>query len=144
MAASGTRSLVFRLGSTPTDFSAAVSQVQCESAESESDFVSFADAAAGGARDYNLVLTLTQDVATTSLWYYIWDQAGTDHPYEVWLNGRPGDGIATATQPSFTGTLSIREPDGVLFGGEADPSTTAKLLTEVSWPMTAKPTMNVS
>lgn len=144
MAEWGTRALVFRLGSTPTDFSGAVSNVQITSAESEADFVSFAAAAAGGARDYKLALTMTQDNATTSLWYYLWANPGTDVPYEVWPNGRPGSGTPSATQPKFSGTCSVREPDGTIIGGEADPSTTQKFLTEVEWPLTAKPTMAVS
>ena len=144
MAASGTRSLVFRLGASPTDYSAAVSAVVVTSEESDSDFVSFADAAAGGARDYKLKITMTQDTVSTSLWYYIWSVSGTDVAYEVWPNGRPGSGTPTASQPKFSGSCSIREPDGDLLGGEADPSTTAKFLTEVEWPLTAKPTLAIA
>lgn len=144
MTAFGTRALVFRLGSTPTDYSAAVSDVRIKSAESDSDFVTFADAAAGGARKYTLVLTMAQDNATTSLWYQIWSAAGTDVAYEVWPNGRPGSGTASATQPKFSGTVTISEPDGDLLGGEADKSNTKKFTTEVEWECLAKPVLAVS
>ena len=144
MAALGTRALVFRVGSTPTDYSSSVSNVRVTSAESDSDFISFADAAAGGARDYALAITMVQDPASTSLWELIWTSAGTDVPYEVWPNGRPVSGTPSATQPKYSGTCSIREPDGDLLGGEADASTTARFLTEVEWPLTARPTKATS
>ena len=142
MAASGTRALVFRLGAT--DFTSSVSDVEITTEESDSDFVTFADAAAGGSRAYKLKLTMVQDTISTSLWYFIWSQAGTDVAYEVWPNGRPGTGTATTAQPKFSGLCSVREPDGTLIGGEADASTTARFVSEVEWPLTAKPTLTVS
>ncbi len=36
-------------------------------------------------------------------------------------------------------TAVITEPDGPLLGGEADKSTTAKMIVEGEWPLTAKP-----
>lgn len=144
MAAIGTRKLVFRAGSTPTDYSAAVSKVVILAGESEADFTSFADANSGGAREYKLSLTLVQDTSATSLWYLIWGSPGTDVPVEVWPYGRPGSGTATATQPKITGTVTITEPDGDLLGGEADKSTTAVMLTEVEWTFLAKPTLAIS
>lgn len=141
MAAVPTNKLVFRAGSTPTDYSAAVSKCVVMADESEADFTSFADAAAGGARQYTLDLTMTQDTASTSLWYLIWNSAGSEVPVEVWPYGRPVSGTATTAQPKVTGTVTVREPDGELLGGEADKSVTARMLTEVSWPFTAKPTL---
>jgi len=144
MGALGTRALVFRLGASPTDYSSSVSDVRITSDETDSDFVSFADAAAGGGRDYKLALTFVQDPATTSLWYYMWNSAGTDVAYEVWPNGRPVSGTPSATQPKFSGTCSVREPNGDMLGGEADASTTARFVTEVEWPLTARPTLTAS
>lgn len=142
MAEWGTRSLVFRLGAT--DYSSAVSKVRIKSAETDADFVSFADAAAGGLRKYTLVMTLKQDNATTALWYYAWSQAGQTVAYEVWPNGRPGGGTATPTQPKFTGNVVVSEPDGDLVGGDADPSTTKYFTTEFEWDCTGKPTLGIS
>lgn len=141
MAAIGTRKLVFRAGSTPVDYSAAVSKVVVLAGESEADFTSFADAATGGAREYKLSLTLVQDTAAASLWYLIWSAPGTDVPVEVWPYGRPGSGTPTTAQPKLSGTVTITEPDGELLGGEADKSTTAVMLTEVEWTFLAKPTL---
>lgn len=142
MADWGTRALVFYLDSN--DFSDAVSNVQVASAESGADFLSFASAAAGGARDYTLQLTMTQNNATTALWYYLWNDAGSDFTYEVWPNGRPVSGTPSVTQPKFSGTVSVREPDGTIIGGEADASVTQRFTTDVEWPLTAKPTMTTS
>lgn len=142
MAASGTRKLVLRIATT--DFSSAVSTAKITTAESDSDFVSFADAAAGGARKYVLAMTMAQDTVSTSLWYYIWSVTGTDVAYELWPNGRPVSGTATPSQPKFSGNVTVMEPDGDLIGGDADKSNTAVFKTDVEWPCTAKPTIAIS
>jgi len=142
MAALGTRALVLRIGST--DYSDAVSDVRVKSDEDDADFVSFAAAAAGGARKYILALTLVQDTAATSLWYFMWDSAGTTQTVEVWPNGRPISGTATATQPKVTCSAVVSEPNGDLLGGEADKSTTARFTTECEWEQTPKPTLAIS
>lgn len=144
MAEFGTRLGVFRLGATPTDFSSAVSNVEVTSDEADSDFVSFADAAAGGARAYKLVMTLKQDNATTSLWYYAWSQAGATVAYEWWPQGRPVSGTASATQPKFAGNVVVREPNGTFIGGDADKSTTKYFTSQFEWDCIAKPTLAIS
>lgn len=124
-----------------TDYTAVVSNVTITSAESENDFVTFANAAAGGARDYKLKLTLAQDAATGTLWRKIWDSAGSDVPALV----RPyGNTTATAAQPHFSGTVTIKEPDGDFLGGDADASVTAVQTVEIEWPFLAKPTLVTS
>ncbi|GAA3193961.1 hypothetical protein ACFO1B_03835 [Dactylosporangium siamense] len=135
MAALGTRKLTLSIDGdnvTPEVSSAVIS-----SAETDSDFVSFADAAAGGGRTYTLKLTMVQDTETGSLWDQIWSHAGQDVPVTV----RPhGNAAASATLPHFTGAVTITEPDGDLLGGEADASTTARFTTDVEWTFLAKPT----
>ncbi len=141
----GTRALVFRAATAaaPTvfaDYTSEVSNVRITSAESDADFVSFADAAAGGARQYALALTFKQTSATTSLWAKMFGaEVGTDVPCEIWPAGRPGGGTATVSQPKYTVTATVSEPDGDLLGGEADKSVTARFLTEVEWQCLAKP-----
>lgn len=142
MAEWGTRSLVFRLGAT--DFTSAVSKARIKTGETDADFISFAEAAAGGARKYTLVFTLKQDNATTALWYYAWAQAGQTVAYEVWPNGRPVSGTATPAQPRFSGNVVVKEPDGDFIGGDADPSTTKYFTAEFEWDCTAKPTLAIS
>ena len=142
MAALGTRALVVRIGST--DYSDAVSDARVKSDEDDSDFVSVAHAAAGGARKYVLALTMSEDMAATSLWYFIWSQAGTTQTVEVWPNGRPVSGTPSATQPKVTCSAVVSEPNGDLLGGQADKSTTARFVSEVEWELTAKPTLVIS
>jgi hypothetical protein len=134
----GTRRLVLLVDDV--DYTSSVSRAQVQSAETDSDFVSFADAAAGGARDYVLALTLKQNTAANSLWSIIWMQAGDDLGFELWPNGKPVDAIPTEAQPLIEGIATVTEPDGVLVGGEANVSNTARMTTEVEWPTIGKPT----
>jgi hypothetical protein len=138
----GTRKMVVRVDST--DFTDSVKSAKIVAGDKDSDFMSFAEALAGGARQYTLALTLKQATDTTSLWYYAWAQAGTDIAVELWPNGRPSNGTATSTQPKVSGTVTVVEPDGDFLGGEANKSTTAKFTTDVEWIFTAKPTLATS
>jgi hypothetical protein len=135
MAALGTRLLKFKVGTT--EHTAEISRCQIVSGAADSDFTSFADAAGGGAREYALELTMRQDLAGTSLWRYIWSQAGQSLGVKV---NPYGNATATATEPHYTGNVTIVEPDGVLIGGEANSSTSARMTVEVRWVFAAKPT----
>lgn len=135
MAALGTRSLTVSVGGT--DYTGQVSVAKITSAESDADFVTFADAAAGGARDYVFEFTAVQDAATGTLWDKIWTVPGTTvacllKPY--------GNVAASVAQPHYTFNAVVTEPDGDLIGGEADSSTSARMTVECEWPLTAKPT----
>lgn len=135
MAGLGTRSLVLTIGAT--DYTAQVSKAVITSAGADSDFVTFADAALGGLREYALEFTAVQDMATSSLWDKIWTAAGTQVAYLL----KPyGNAAASATQPHYSGNLTITEPDGDFIGGEADASTTARMTFDAKWILTAKPT----
>lgn len=135
MAALGTRALKLSVGGT--DYTAQISKGSISSAESDSDFVTFADAAAGGARDYFLNFVAVQDAATGTLWDKIWASAGTSVAFVLMPYG---NAAASTTQPHYTGNAIVTEPDGDLIGGEADPSATARMTVECSWKCTAKPT----
>jgi len=135
MAAINTRQLVLLLDDD--NVTAQVSTCAVRSGETESDFVSFADAAAGGGRDYTLALTFVQDTAVDTVWDRVWSHAGE----EVDLIIKPyGNAVASASQPHFAATAVISEPDGDLLGGEADASPTNKFTVEVEWALTGKPT----
>lgn len=145
MTAFGTRATVLRIATaavpgTFADYTGDISKAVITDGESDSDFVTFLDAANGGAREYFLDITMAQDPATTALYAKLWTEVGTDCPFELWPNGRPGTGTASPTQPKYTGTCTISEPDGDFLGGEADKSNTAKFKTDVSWKLLAKPT----
>lgn len=139
MSAIGTRLLQLMIDAT--ERSAEVSTCIIKSKETDSDFVSFADAAAGGGREYSLALTFVQDGSTTSLWDQVWSHAGE----EVAVIVKPyGPAVASAGTPHWSGTVIISEPDGDLLGGEADASPTNRFITEVEWKFTAKPTKVVA
>ncbi len=139
MAGIGTRKLTLMIDGV--EVSPQVSKATVSAGDRESDFLTFADARAGGARDYFLNLTLVQDAATGSLWSQVWDNAGD----EIEVIVRPYGNVApTATEPHFRGTVVVKEPDGDLLGGEADASSTARMTIEVTWPFNAKPTRVVS
>lgn len=135
MAAIGTRLLKLSIGGS--DVTAQISVAKITTGESDADFVTFADAAAGGARDYKLVFTAVQDAVTGTMWDRVWSSAGTTvagilMPY--------GNTTASTTQPHFSFNAIITEPDGDLLGAEADPSATARAVIECEWALTAKPT----
>lgn len=136
MAALGTNRLTLLIEGE--ERAAEVSRVVISVADTESDFVSFADAAAGGGKDYVLELTAVQDPGTEdSIWDMVWEMTGQ----EVDVIVKPyGNATASATQPHFSGTVVIKMPDGDLLGGEADASATARFVTELEWMFTAKPT----
>jgi hypothetical protein len=119
-----------------TEYNTQVFTAEVESGPADADDVTYAEAAAGGGRVYFLNLKLTQDMATGTLWRQIFDNAGDDvavvlMPY--------GNASPSSSQPHYTCTANVREPDGVLIGGEADASTTKRQVVEVQWPLTAKP-----
>ncbi len=119
------------------DVSDEVSTAKYTSAETDSDFVTFADAAAGGGRDYNFEATLAQDAATGSLWYLMFNEPGTEVPVLL----KPyGNATASTSEPHFSATAVVTEPDGDYLGGDADPSTTAVQTIDIVWPLLAKPT----
>lgn len=126
------------------DYTSEVSNARITSAETDSDFVSFAQAAAGGARDYFLALTMKQNTTAGALWDVMWTQAGEDLPFEIWPNGHPVDDIATVSQPRITGTATVKDPDGDMLGGDADPSPSARQVSEVEWQCLAKPVRETS
>jgi hypothetical protein len=119
-----------------------VSVCVLSSADTDSDFVSFAEALVGGGRDYTLKLTIRQDTDTAALWYYAWDAAGDDVTYEFWPNG--GSPTPSATTPKFSGTLTISEPRGDFIGGEANVNARRVNKAEVEWMCTDKPTLTAA
>lgn len=135
MTALGTRLLVLSIGGT--DYTAQVSNCEITSQAADSDVTTFAEAAAGGAREYRLKFTGLQDLAVGTIWDKVWTAAGTTVAYLV----KPyGNTTASAAQPHYSGNLTITEPDGTLIGGDADASTTSRWTFECEWVCAAKPT----
>lgn len=111
--------------------------------ESDADFTSFTDAAAGGAREYRLEFTAAQDLSaqgTGYAGYAVWDDVWLYAGQQIAFKVAPyGNTTATATEPHFTGTAIISEPDGDLIGGEADASSSARMTFDCSWVLVGKP-----
>jgi hypothetical protein len=134
MAGVGTRLLTLEVdGQSATD---EVSVAKVTAGASDSDFLTFADAAAGGARAYNLVMTAVQDMVADTLWDLMWSAPGTEVVYTI---APYGNATPSPSQPHFTGSAIVSEPDGDLIGGEADVSTTARMTFDATWQCTAKP-----
>ena len=131
MAITGTRKLKIEVDGT--EYTTAVSNCRVTSAEADSDFTTFADAAAGGARQYQLVGTAGQDYAADSFWDVMYSQAGTDLAVTIMPEGNASP---SASQPHFTTTATIQEPDGDLLGGEANKSLTAKFTFDFAFDCT--------
>lgn len=136
MAGVGTRLLTLTVdGNSATD---ECSTSKFTSGESDSDFVTFSDAAAGGARQYNLEFTAVQDMVSDTMWNLMWTAPGS----EVVATIAPyGNVTPSVSQPHFTATVVVKEPDGDMIGGDADASTTARMTFSGVWPCNAKPTM---
>lgn len=136
MAGIGTRKVKIEVDGT--ERTAEMSNARFTSGEGDTDFLTFADAAAGGNRKYRFQGTAVQDAETASLWREIWDNAGD----EVTVTLMPyGNAVPSLTEPHFEGTAVIAEPDGDLLGGEANASSTARMTVEINWQLTGKPTM---
>jgi hypothetical protein len=134
MAELGTRKLKLDIDST--ERSSEISVAKITSKEGDSGFLTFADAANGGDRQYTLEFTAVQDLVSGTLWDLIWTGAGTEvsgtfMPY--------GNAVPTASEPHFDFTAVVSEPDGDLLGGAANKSTKARFTVEAEWALTGKP-----
>jgi len=131
----GTRLL--KISINDIDVTAQVSKAVITSKASDSDFLTFADAASGGARDYQLEFIAAQDTTTGTLWDQVFSSAGSSvdcvlMPY--------GNSTPSATEPHFEFTAVISEPEGDFLGGEANSSTSSRMKIECAWDLTGKPT----
>jgi hypothetical protein len=138
MAALGTRLLTIQVDGQ--DRTAEVSSVRVTSGEGDTDFVTFADAASGGSREYRLEFTAVQDTETGTLWDEVFTNAGDTVPVVI----APAGGTPSASNPSFSMNAIISEPDGDLLGGEANASATARFTFEASWVLEGKPTKTIA
>jgi hypothetical protein len=132
----GTRKTVIKLAAV--DYSAQVSEATIVSGDKDTDFMSFAEALAGGKRDYSLKMTIRQDTAAAALWYFIYAQVGASVAVSYWPNGGT---VRSATTPEITGTVTVTEPDGDYLGGKAAVSNTAVQTVDVEWVFDAKPAL---
>ena len=131
MAQIGTRKLKIEVDGT--EYTADVSNCRVTSGAGDSDFVPFAAAASGGSRKYQLVGTAAQDAAADSFWDIVYSQGGADLPVTLMPYG---NAVPSVSQPHFTSTITVKEPDGDFLGGEANASTTAKFTFDFAFDAT--------
>ena len=106
------KDLSFLFGTQEVNVEATV--VRLDNEEADNDAVTFAELSQGGGRQWFLEIEAVSDYGTSSLWAYLWDNAGT----EVEFTFKPyGNASPTTAQPHFTGTATLGPKPSV--GGEA-------------------------
>ena len=93
------------------DYTAQVGRIELKSEDADNDFTTFADAAAGGKRQFYIEIEAVQSLDSDSLWTYLWENTGDVVAYSFAPTGSP------TTAAHFTGNIRIgAKPD---VGGEA-------------------------
>lgn len=95
------------------------SSVVLDNEEASGDVTTFADAAAGGARQHFFQITALQSLATESFWRYLWENTGEVATYSF---APGGNTVASADLPIFTGSLTVGPKPAI--GGAAGATTT--------------------
>jgi hypothetical protein len=129
----GTLPLGTRLMTVEIDgdsYTAEVSSVKLSAADSNSDFVTYADAAAGGSKDWTLQFTAGQDLSAESLQMKIISAAGTTVPVVL---APYGGTTPSETNPQIQFNAVIAAPDGDFIGGDANASAKARQTFSASW-----------
>lgn len=111
-------------------YTSEISSAKLSAADADSDFVTFADAAAGGAKDWTFVFTAGQDLSADSLQMKILSSAGTTVPVVL---SPYGGAEPSATNPQIQFDAVIAAPDGDFIGGDANASTTARQTFDSTW-----------
>lgn len=127
--------LKLTIGTPGTDYFADVTKCTITNEEADKDTVTFADAAAGGARQYYLNITAIQSTDSTSLWSYIWDHAGETVAF---VYAPHGNATVEAAKPHFTGNVKIGPKPEV--GGEAGSANTYTF--ESQWEIDGTPVID--
>lgn len=112
---SGKTGLVFKLATN--DFGADVSTITLTNEDADSDVTTFADAAAGGTKQWYFEGTAVTGTngETNALWNYLWENTGTDDIAYVYAPH--GNAVASTEKPHFTGTVKIGAKPPI--GGDA-------------------------
>jgi hypothetical protein len=116
-----------------TDYWADITSAVLENEEAAAGVTTFADAAAGGARQYYFTISAIQSTDTSSFWSYIWDNTGDIVDY---VFAPHGNTTPSTSQPHFEGTVKI--PVKPVIGGDA--GTTNEYTFEVRMDCQEEPT----
>ena len=120
------KSLVFEINSV--EYACDVTSVVLANEDADDqDAVTFCDAASGTSVQWYLEVSAITSTDADSFWSYLWDNAGTS---SVGFTFAPhGNATASATQPHFTGTVTL--PAAPSIGGEANSTWTFDVRLEV-------------
>ena len=124
----GTRLMTIEIDGDP--FTSEISSAKLSAADSDSDFVTYADAAAGGSKDWTFQFTAGQDLSSESLQMKIISAAGTTVPVVL---APYGGADASETNPQITFNAVIAAPDGDFIGGDANASAKSRQTFSASW-----------
>lgn len=91
-----------------------VKSVKLTSEDKDDADLTFAEAAAGAVKDYQVAITAIQSTETGSLWRLLWDNPGKE--FQV-VYGPHGNAVPSADKPHFT--LSAKATGTPEVGGEA-------------------------
>lgn len=86
------------------EYKADITSVTLDNEEADSDVTTFADAEAGGARQYFLSGTAIQSTDSSSFWSMVEANTGTAAAFRL---GVHGNATANADQPHYSGTLKV-------------------------------------
>lgn len=125
-------------GVVNTDISGELAALTLNAAEADEGFLSFAQARAGGAKDWTVNGTIPQNYEPTSLYRRMRNSPGDPL---VLVYAPYGNAEASVAQPHEIWPVTMDIPDSAIAGGEATTSPNAVPVVEVEWPCTADPTI---
>lgn len=125
------KSLSLKVGTT--EYNADLTSAVLQNEEADDDATTFADLSAGGGVQWFFEVEGVSDYGTGSLWKFLWESAGDSDVAFVFAPY--GNLVPSATQPHFTGTLSLGAKPPV--GGTANEVFTF----ESRWDVNGEPTM---
>jgi hypothetical protein len=96
------------------DHSDDLKAIRLTSEDRDDSDLTFAEAASGDLKDFQLVVTAIQSTEATSLWRELWDNPGDE--FDV-VYGPHGNAVPSVSQPHFTMTVKATGKPEV--GGEA-------------------------
>ena len=118
-----------------TDYWSDIAEYSLEPADSDKDVLTFADASSGGsASTWTLKGSAIQSTDTASFWNYVWAHAGQTVTFTL---APHGNSAASATQPHFTGQVTIgsKPPIGTAAGEDKGAT------FDFEWAVVGQPTL---
>jgi hypothetical protein len=119
-----------------TEFWADHTKYELDNEAADGGKTTFADAAAGGGRQFFLSLAAIQSTQAASFWRFAWANTGNVVAYRL---APHGNAVASPDEPHFVGTVKIGAKPKI--GGEA--SEDGEFDFEIRWDCQEEPTLDV-